>query len=304
MKIKNRIGIIGIGAMGMAIAKNLQRKGFDVVVRDICGQAEQAALAAGMTVAVSPAVLMAQVDLVIVIVVNAQQIKDVLFGPDSVTQMSVTQTAASGKVVMLCSTIGPDDAIECAQRLAPFGIAMIDAPVSGGPARAEAGAMSMMLAASDALLDDCETVLTALSDKRFRISATIGDGAKAKLVNNLLAGINLVAGAEALALGTQLGLDRHKLFDLICASSGHSWVFEDRMARALQDDFAPRAAAHILTKDVTLATAMADAAGYDTPLGDAALAVFRQTIADGNGAFDDAVVIRHYLEKDASDDQR
>ncbi len=291
MNTNTRIGIIGIGAMGMAMAKNLHRKGFAVTVRDIRPQAEQEAHALGMVVYPSAATLAAQVDLVIIVVLNARQIDEVLFGADGVATIDVR-----GKTVMLCSTIGPQDAIRFAQQLAPHGAAVIDAPISGGPARAETGTMSMMLAAENALLQRHGKVLAALSDKQFPISETVGDGAKAKLVNNLLAGVNLVAGAEALALGMRIGLDPDKLFDVICASSGASWIFQDRMARALRDDFAPRAFAHILTKDVTLATAMADAAEVGTPLGDAALQIFRQTVESGWAELDDAAVIKTYLK--------
>jgi 3-hydroxyisobutyrate dehydrogenase len=284
-------GFIGIGAMGMAMVKNLHRRSFPVAVRDIRPEAEREAASLGMQVCASPAALASCTELVIIVVVNAQQIEDVLFGADGLVHGDV-----QGKTVMLCSTIAPEDTIRFARELAAHGVTTIDAPISGGPTRAEAGTMSMMLAADHALLVRHEAVLAALSDKQFRIGDTIGDGAKTKLVNNLLAGVNLVAGAEALALGMKLGLDPHKLFEVICASSGMSWIFQDRMARALQDDFAPRAFAHILTKDVTLATAMADALGYQTPLGDAALAVFRETVASGWSELDDAAVIKNYLK--------
>lgn len=291
MKTNQTTGMIGIGAMGMAMARNLHQRGFPVVVRDIRPEAEQEAKALGMQVCASPAAMTEAAALVIIVVVNAQQIDEVLFGVDG-----LVHGPAHGSTVMLCSTIAPDDTIRFAQQLATHGIDVIDAPISGGPARAENGTMSMMLAAEETLLRKHEAVLNALSDKRFHISTIIGDGAKTKLVNNLLAGINLVAGAEALALGMKIGLDPHKLFDVICASSGMSWVFRDRMARALQGDFMPRAFAHILTKDVTLATAMADAAAYPTPLGDAALAIFRQTVESGWAELDDAAVIKTYLK--------
>jgi len=291
MQASTRTGVIGIGAMGMAMAKNLHRRGVAVAVRDIRPEAEQEARSLGMFVCTSPATLAAYADLVIIVVVNAQQIEDVLFGADG-----LVHGPAQGKTVMLCSTIAPEDTARFARRLESYGVSVVDAPISGGPARAEAGTMSMMLAAENGLLQRHAQVLDALSDKQFRISEMVGDGAKAKLVNNLLAGVNLVAGAEALALGMKIGLDPHKLFSLICASSGMSWIFQDRMARALQDDFAPRAHAHILTKDVTLATAMADGSGGETPLGDAALEIFRKTVDSGWGEQDDAVVLKTYLK--------
>jgi 3-hydroxyisobutyrate dehydrogenase len=291
MQTDTRTGFIGIGAMGMAMARNLHRKGFAVAVRDIRAEAEEEARALGMHVCVSPADMTRHADLVVIVVVNAEQIEDVLFGADGLATV-----AAEGKTVMLCSTIAPEDTMRFAQRLAQHRIAVIDAPISGGPARAEAGSMSMMIAAGSALLLRYAHVLDALSDKQFRISETPGDGAKTKLVNNLLAGVNLVAGAEAFALGMKIGLDPHKLFDVICASSGMSWIFQDRMARVLQDDFEPRAFAHILTKDITLATAMADNAGCQTPLGDAALDIFRKTVDNGWAQLDDAAVIKTYLK--------
>lgn len=286
------IGIIGIGAMGMAMAKNLHRQGWRVMVRDVRAEAEQEADSLGMQASASPAALARHAEVIVVVVLNAQQIEDVLSGSDGLLQVDL-----DGRTVMLCSTIAPEDTIRFAHALAQRGAEVIDAPISGGPARAEAGTMSMMLAAEERLIERCDALISAMSDKQFRISETIGDGAKAKLVNNLLAGINLVAGAEALALGMKIGLEPRKLFDVICASSGMSWIFQDRMARALQDDFAPRAFAHILTKDVTLATAMATKADYPTPLGDAALDIFRETVEEGWAELDDAAVLKTYLKE-------
>ncbi|SNT30213.1 3-hydroxyisobutyrate dehydrogenase [Noviherbaspirillum humi] len=283
------IGVIGIGAMGMGIAKNLHRKGWPIVVRDIRPEAEAEAASLGMRVAATPAALAGQADCIIIVVVNAAQIDDVLFGSGS-----VIQAAAKGKTVVLCSTIAPEDTMRFSGRLAEAGVAAIDAPISGGPAKAEAGSMSMMIAAPEAVLQPWQPLLEAMAAKRFHISDHVGDGAKTKLVNNLLAGINLVASAEAFALGKRIGLEPRKLFDVIAASSGSSWVFEDRMSRVLENDFEPRAFAHILTKDVGLATAMADAAGYDTPLGDAALARYKLTLERGWSQLDDAAVIKTY----------
>jgi 3-hydroxyisobutyrate dehydrogenase len=169
---------------------------------------------------------------------------------------------------------------------------MLDAPISGGPARAGSGEMTLMLAGAPALIERFDGVLVDMASKRFVIGATLGDAAKTKLVNNLLAGINLAAGAEALALGRRLGLDARQLYDVVCASSGGSWIFQDRMARALANDYAPRAQTHILTKDVGLAVHMADAAHIDTPLGDAALRVFEAALAVGLADEDDAALVK------------
>jgi putative dehydrogenase len=286
------VGIVGIGAMGMGIAKNLHGRGFDLRVHDIRPQPVDQAQSLGIAACASSAVIGREADVALMVVVNAQQIEDALFGPDGMVQQY-----ARVRTVLLCSTIAPEDSMRIAQRLAGHGIAAIDAPISGGPGRAEQGTMSMMIAGDPAAIAACDALLQALAAKRFILGDAIGDAAKAKLVNNLLAGINLVAGAEALALGMKIGLDAHQLFDIITASSGNSWVFEDRMARALADDFEPRAYAHILTKDMTLATGMAAAAGYPTPLGDAALERFRETLRRGWSELDDAAVLKTYQDR-------
>ena len=135
-------------------------------------------------------------------------------------------------------------------------------------------------------------LLRDMAAKLFYIGPKVGDAARTKLVNNLLAGVNLVAAAEAMALGARLGLDRKALFDVIAASSGASWIGSDRMARALDGDWLPRARAAILTKDVGLAVGMAGAAGIATPLGAQALKVFEATLAAGFADLDDAAVIK------------
>ena len=160
--------------------------------------------------------------------------------------------------------------------------------------------MSMMVAAPAATLAPWQHLIADMAARRFELGATIGDASKAKLVNNLLAGINLVAGAEALALAEKLGLDTQRIFEIVNASSGASWIFEDRMARALADDFDPRAAAHILTKDLGLATSLAATVRQPTPLGDAALAKFRETLERGWAALDDAAVLKSYRTSESA----
>lgn len=292
------IGVIGAGVMGMPMARRLLADGFRLVVRDVRSNASDEAAALGMTVAASPAALAAQVRLALVMVVDAAQIELVLFGEDGLvagsTPASATRHAPPPPVVMLCSTISPGDAAGFAQRLAAHGIAMIEAPVSGGPVRALQGTLSMMLAAAPGVLEQAAPLLAALADRRFVISENAGDAAKVKLVNNLLAGTNLVAAAEAMALGQRLGLAGDALLNVINQSSGASWIFNDRMARVLASDFAPRAALTLLAKDLTLATTLARSVAQPTPLGNAALAMFQRAIDAVGGELDDAAVIAAY----------
>jgi L-threonate 2-dehydrogenase len=284
-------GLIGIGSMGMAMALNLHRKGLQVCAHDIRPEAMQAASAAGIPICVSPAELAQQTSLIIIVVVNAKQVDEVLFG-----ETGITRTACGGRTVMLCPTIAPEDTLAIAAQLTSLGLTVIDAPISGGPVRAEAGTMSIMLAGADEVIARHQTVLEALSDKIFRLGTRIGDGARYKLVNNLLAGINLVAAAEVISLGTGLGLDPQKLLALMSASSGQSMMLEDRMTRALANDYAPRAHAHILTKDVALGVAMASKAGQETPLASYALEIFKATLARGYDSLDDAAVLKILMD--------
>lgn len=288
-----QVGVIGIGVMGMPMAAHLRDTGFTVTVHDIRDEAMADAAADDLQTAASPAILAAVVDVLIVIVVDAAQIEAVLFGTTGVIHHA-PRSSHLPLAVLLCSTIAPDDVARFALRLAEYGIETIDAPVSGGPVRARSGSISMMLAAPKSTLEHAASVTTAMADKRFVISANIGDAARVKLVNNLLAGANLVAAAEATALGAQLGLNAQMLFDVISQSSGASWIFSDRMARALQHDFAPRAALTLLTKDLTLACTMAQSIAQPVPLADAALAIFRQAVTSHFGALDDAAVIKVY----------
>ena len=286
-----KAGLIGIGSMGMAMALNLHRKGVQVYAHDVRPEAMLAASAAGIGICASPAELAQQTSLIIVVVVNAQQVDEVLFG-----ETGVTHGPCEGKTVMLCPTIAPEDTLAIAERLTSRGLTVIDAPISGGPVRAEAGTMSIMLAGADEVIAGHQPILDVLSNKIFRLGVRIGDGARYKLVNNLLAGINLVAAAEVIALGTRLGLDQQKLLALMSVSSGQSMMLEDRMTRALANDYAPRAQAHILTKDVALGVAMADKAGQETPLATYALEIFKATLANGYDSLDDAAVLKILLE--------
>ena len=143
--------------------------------------------------------------------------------------------------VLLCPTIAPAQTEAIAVRLAALAIDAIDAPMSGGPARARAGTMSLMVACADAALERHRALLDALADPVFRIGTRPGDGARAKLVNNLLAAVNLAGAAEALALAECVGLDPARMLDVIERSSGQSWIGSDRMRRAIAGDLVPRA---------------------------------------------------------------
>ncbi len=287
--MRQSIGLIGPGAMGLSITQALVRGGFEVFVRDIDPARNALARASAATVCVSPAEVASCTDIVITVVVDAAQTDLVCFGP-----AGLTEALKPGAIVILCSTVGPAYATDLATRLAERSITLVDAPISGGPARAAAGTMSMMISGPAAAIARCEPALKAMSDKRTIISEKPGDGSRMKLVNNLMAAINLVGAAEAFALGIKGGLDPHKIYEVMMGSSGQSFMGGDRMKRVIEGDHSVTAAAPILTKDVGLALDIGQDLKFPLPLGSLAHQALLATVGMGFDAEDDAWVIRTY----------
>ena len=271
-----RVGVVGVGAMGMGMARAMLARGLAVGVRDVVEAREREALAAGATG-------LAECDVLVSVVVDAAQTREV-----------AREHAHHAPVFMMCSTIAPSDTEAIAAELAARGIEVLDAPISGGPARAHAGTLSMMASGSPAAFDRCEPVVRATSAKCFRIGERPGDGSRMKVVNNMLAAANLAAGCEAMAMAAMLGLDLKQAADVVTASSGGSWIFADRMPRALEGDYAPRAASRVLLKDVGLFVHEARRLGLTAPMAESAREIFHDTVARGFAEEDDAAVLKRY----------
>ncbi len=280
------VAVVGIGNMGLAMALRLRDAGQAVQVHDSAAARHALAAAGGALPYASAAQAAAGCAVLIVAVVDAAQTEAVLFGQGG--QGGAAATLAPGATVLLCPTIGPADVERLATRLAGLGLACLDAPMSGGPARARDGSMSLMVAGADTAWQALQPLLRHLAARLFRISGRPGDGARTKLVNNLLAAVNLAGAAEAIALAQRLGLDGAQTLAVIEQSSGHSWIAADRLARALADDFSPRAHTTLLAKDSALAMAMAAQAGVQPVLGRQAAAQFQAALAAGFAAEDDA----------------
>jgi L-threonate 2-dehydrogenase len=273
--------------MGGAMAQRLLDQRWPVHVFDVDPAKMDALQKLGATPRDSAAQAVVGCGVLVVCVVDAAQTEDVLFGASGAAQVM-----RAGQAVILCPTIAPGDVEHFAQRLAERGISTIDAPMSGGPARARDGTMSLMVACEDAVFERQRMVIEVLSSKVFRISRTPGDGARTKLVNNLLAGINLAGAAEALAMAQRMGLDLAATLDVIEQSSGQSWIGSDRMRRAIAGDYEPRAHVTLLQKDTRLAVQAAAAAGFEGPLGGVVRDVFARAAQAGLGALDDAALFQ------------
>ena len=286
------VGIVGVGNMGGGMAANLLEQGWTVRVHDVDRSKVDALRPLGAVACTNAADAASNAGVLIVCVVDAAQSRDVLFGAGG-----AVRTLRRGDAVMLCPTIAPEDVESISRELAARGIETIDAPMSGGPARARAASMSLMVACAERVYEQHRELIETLSRKVFRIGERVGDGARTKLVNNLLAGINLVGAAEAMALAQRMGLDLPTTLDVIGQSSGQSWIGGDRMRRAVEGDYAPRAHMTLLAKDTRLALEAARAAGFDGPLGAAARDVFARALDEGLSALDDAALFKLLSER-------
>lgn len=286
------VGIVGVGNMGGGMARNLLARGWAVQVCDLVPEKCRALESFGALPRANACDVATKSIATVIAVVDAAQTREVLFGPGGVLRAGAHAADGSPRAVLLCPTIAPADVEDCAGRLSAAGFDVIDAPMSGGPARAADGSMSLMVACDEAAFARQRPLIESLSSRVFRVGTRPGDGARTKLVNNLLAGINLAGAAQALALARHLGLDAARTLAVIEQSSGQSWIGSDRMHRALAGDFAPRAHMTLLAKDTALAMQMARAAGVEPSLGVEAAAAFARAVEAGLSELDDAALLR------------
>jgi 3-hydroxyisobutyrate dehydrogenase-like beta-hydroxyacid dehydrogenase len=287
----HRVGVIGTGAMGGGVVQSLVRAGLTTLARDIRPEAQDLAVRHGAVPTASAADVARSADAIVILVVDAEQVETVLFGTDG-----VTTAQPSAGVVLVSSTVDPAYVCDVAPRLAARGIALLDAPVSGGPAKAASGTMTMIVSGDTDAFARMHPVLERITGRLFAVGSRPGDASTFKIVNNLLAAANLAAGAEALAIAQAAGLDLRRVFDVVAASSGASWIFGDRVPRALADDYAPRAAATLLWKDVGIAESLAKRLDVEAPFTRLARSLFADALAAGCGDEDDAVLVRRALE--------
>jgi len=283
------VGLIGLGAMGHGMAQSLRRKGHVPHVFDVRKNVADAFAREGGTACASLAELGAASDVVVSVVVNAAQTESVLFGTGN---DGVASAMKPGSVFVMCSTVDPNVSIAFESRLAAMGLLYIDAPISGGAARAASGEMTMMTAASPEAYAKAGDVLDAMAGKVYRLGDKAGAGSKVKVINQLLAGVHIAAAAEAMALGLREGVDPAALYEVITHSAGNSWMFENRMAHVLAADYTPLSAVDIFVKDLGIVLDMARATKFPLPLSSTAHQMFMQASTAGFAKEDDSAVIK------------
>jgi putative dehydrogenase len=282
-----KVGVIGLGAMGLGIAQTLRNNGYQVHACDVRpGAAEQFAQGGGVACA-TPAELAAQVDVVVSVVVNAAQTEALLFG-----EAGAAAAMRAGSTFIMCSTVDPNWSIALEARLQEQGILYIDAPISGGAAKAASGQMTMMTSALPAAYAAADPVLEHMAGKVYRLGDRAGAGSKVKIINQLLAGVHIAVAAEAMALGLREGVEAQALYEVITHSAGNSWMFENRMAHVLAADYTPLSAVDIFVKDLGLVLDTARASKFPLPLAATAHQMFMQASTAGFAKEDDSAVIK------------
>ncbi|ABE46759.1 L-threonate dehydrogenase [Polaromonas sp. JS666] len=284
---KTNVGVIGLGAMGRGIAQTLRSAGYAVHVYDVRAQAVQEFVAAGGVACDTLTQLAAACEVVVSVVVNAAQTEDVLW-----SEQGVASAMKSGSVFVMCSTVDPQWSIATEARLDKLGIHYVDAPISGGAAKAAAGQMTVMSSARPAAYEKAGDVLAAMAGKVYRLGDCAGAGSKVKIINQLLAGVHIAAAAEAMALGLREGVDPNALYEVITHSAGNSWMFENRMAHVLAGDYTPLSAVDIFVKDLGLVLDTARASKFPLPLSSTAHQMFMQASTAGFAREDDSAVIK------------
>ena len=284
-----RVAVIGMGSMGFGMATALRRAGLDVTGCDAAPAAVERFVAAGGRGAATPAEAASGVDIVVSVVVNAAQTEAVLFGPDG-----AAQAMAAGAVFVSSATMDPELARSLATRVEAAGKHYLDAPISGGAQRAAEGALTILASGSRAAFAKAKPALDALAATLYDLGDAPGQGAAFKMINQLLAGVHIAAASEAMAFAARQGLDLRKVYEVITASAGNSWMFENRMPHVLDADYAPKSAVEIFVKDLGIVQDMARNARFPVPMAAAALQMFLMTAACGMARDDDSSVARLY----------
>jgi 3-hydroxyisobutyrate dehydrogenase-like beta-hydroxyacid dehydrogenase len=282
--LTTNVAFIGLGAMGRPMARHLARSGFAVTGYDPYAPAleDDQFLRAGLA-----ATAVADADVVALMVATPAQAEDALTGEDG-----VLEGISPGTTVVVMATIGPEAAEALSVRIVDAGGTMIDAPVSGGVARAGTGDLLIMASGEAAAFDRADEVLAALGGDVFRLGPRVGDAQRMKLVNQLLCGVHIAVAGEALAFARSLGIDPADALRIVSSGAAASFMLADRGARMVEEDFArPRSAIDIFVKDLGL---VRHASSLSLPLADAAFARFAEVSAEGYGRLDDSAVITAY----------
>jgi 3-hydroxyisobutyrate dehydrogenase len=284
-----RVGFVGLGAMGEAMARSLRKAGFEVTAsvhrqRD----ALERLRADGVSEAADPAALARDADAVVICVPDAPDVEDVLFAP-----RGVAAGANAGSLVIDMSTISPVASRRFARRLAEHGIEFVDAPVSGGPARARDGTLTIMVGASPAAYARAEPVLRAMGTPHHL--GPVGMGETVKLVNQIIIANVMIANVEGLSFAQRAGADLGAVREVLASATASNYLLQNWLPKTwLAGTFAGGFALDLLRKDLAAALDTARAASLPMPATGLAYQLYTTRSAEGDGALDYSVIAKAY----------
>jgi len=290
-----RVGWVGLGAMGAPMAACLARAGHEVTGYDVAPERAAALAGAGVQAAGTIAGAGAA-DVVAIMVATPDQLEQALFGTEGAPGLAGALRA--GTTVMIMATVGPDAVASATARLGDRGVAVVDAPVSGGVTRAAAGDLLIMVSGADRAVDRVRPLLDVLARSAPLVGPSPGGGQRMKLVNQLLCGVHIAAAAEALAFAESLGLEAERCWQVLRDGAAASFMFDDRGTRMVTGEFGEvRSAMDIFVKDMGLVGAAAEAAGALVPLATAARQLYARGHDLGLGRLDDSALIKVLRER-------
>ncbi|MEM1375523.1 MAG: L-threonate dehydrogenase [Pseudomonadota bacterium] len=292
-----KIGVVGLGSMGYGMAMSCLRAGHEVYGFDLSDLAVSKFVDAG-GLAGDIAACAPELDALVVVVLNAAQLEAVLFGEEGdASNGGAAASMATGAVILACATVPPDVARRMEARAKASGRHYLDAPISGGSVKAEAGQLGVMASGRPAAFDAARPVLDACAETVFELGDEAGAGSAMKAVNQLLAGVHIAAMAEALTFGMTQGIKPEAFFDVISRCAGSSWMLENRTPHIIAGDYTPHSQVNIWPKDLGIVLAAASRADFEAPLTETTLAQFRRAQEMGLGQEDDAAVAKVYAKQ-------
>lgn len=282
------VAVVGLGSMGMGAALSCIRAGLDTYGIDINPiSLEKLQDSGAKATAINANNFAQKLDAVVILVVNATQANMVLFDENGIAKQ-----LKKGTPVMVSSTMAATDAQIISQKLSELGLIMLDAPVSGGAIKAAQGEMTIMASGPQEAFDKLKPVLDAVASKVYNIGEAIGLGATVKIIHQLLAGVHIAAGAEAMALAAKAGIPLEMMYDVVTHAAGNSWMFENRMKHVVDGDYTPLSMVDIFVKDLGLVNDTAKSLHFPLHLASTAYSMFTEASNAGYGKEDDSAVIK------------
>ncbi|MER2472382.1 L-threonate dehydrogenase [Photorhabdus laumondii] len=286
-----KIGIIGLGAMGMGIARALIRAGIPTYGFDLNQKACDQLLQAGAKAATNNAANWAsELDAILLVVVNGAQIESILFEGET----PLVNQLKAGTIIVLHSTVAAEQAKDFAHRLSQHNLNMLDAPISGGALKAEQGQLTVMASGEPALFEQLKPVFDATTERLYHVGNEIGQGSTVKTIHQLLAGIHIAAAAESMALAAKAGISLELMYDIVTHAAGNSWMFENRVPHILAGDYTAKSSVDIFVKDLRLVLETGRNLKLPLPLSATAHQMFLTASNEGFGQWDDSAVIKTF----------